>query len=220
MHNNETTIVYREKENDGIDKEIIIALISLSGSMFTAILTLCGVFLNNNYTSTKKVEEKKVENKKKSIKEKEKLRESIKETSHDKNSKKEIKSFLISAEDKIMLKCKNDLNKSDIKNNIEKDIYKSTDNELEEKVEEISKLIEHEIINIKNEEKNKEYIGPCEILETKLESFPLLGIRVNQSKCYEKRMKCPYCSKYFCPYHFYPNNHGSYGGHVCENYKG
>ena len=133
MHNNETTIVYREKENDGIDKEIIIALISLSGSMFTAILTLCGVFLNNNYTSTKKVEEKKVENKKKSIKEKEKLRESVKETSHDKNSKKEIKSFLISAEDKIMMKCKNDLNKSDIKNNIEKDIYKSTDNELEEK---------------------------------------------------------------------------------------
>ena len=54
MQNNGTSIVYRDREDDGIDKEIIIALISLSGSMFTAILTLCGVFINNNYTSKKK----------------------------------------------------------------------------------------------------------------------------------------------------------------------
>lgn len=223
MQNNETTIVYRDREDDGIDKEIIIALISLSGSMFTAILTLCGVFLNNNYTSSKKVEEKKRENKKKSITEKGKLRESIKVTPHEQNSKNEIKSLLISAEDKIMMKCKNDLNKlegTNIKNNIEKNIYKSTENELEEKVEEISKLIQDEAINITKDEKSIEYAGPCEILDTKLESFPILGIRVNQSKCNEKRMMCPHCSKYFCPYHYCPNNHGAYGGHVCENYKG
>ena len=59
MQNNGTSIVYRDREDDGIDKEIIIALISLSGSMFTAILTLCGVFINNNYTSKKKSRYKK-----------------------------------------------------------------------------------------------------------------------------------------------------------------
>jgi len=224
MQNNETTIVYREKQEDGIDKEIMIALISLSGSMFTAILTLCGVFLNQNYSSSEKVEIKKKENKKIIISEKKKIQDSLKILSVDKKSNVEIKNMLVSAEDKIMMKCKNDLDnnskETNIKNNIEKNIYKSSDNELEEKVEEISKLIQDEVINITNEEKNIEYTGPCEILETKLESIPFLGIKVNQSKCNEKRIKCPYCSKYFCPYHFCPNNHGAYGGHVCENYKG
>jgi hypothetical protein len=223
MQNNET-IVYREKQEDGIDKEIMIALISLSGSMFTAILTLCGVFLNQNYSSSEKVEIKKKENKKIIISEKKKIQDSLKILSVDKKSNVEIKNMLVSAEDKIMMKCKNDLDnnskETNIKNNIEKNIYKSSDNELEEKVEEISKLIQDEVINITNEEKNIEYTGPCEILETKLESIPFLGIKVNQSKCNEKRIKCPYCSKYFCPYHFCPNNHGAYGGHVCENYKG
>ena len=223
MQNNET-IVYREKQEDGIDKEIMIALISLSGSMFTAILTLCGVFLNQNYSSSEKVEIKKKENKKMIISEKKKIQDSLKILSVDKKSNVEIKNMLVSAEDKIMMKCKNDLDnnskETNIKNNIEKNIYKSSDNELEEKVEEISKLIQDEVINITNEEKNIEYTGPCEILETKLESIPFLGIKVNQSKCNEKRIKCPYCSKYFCPYHFCPNNHGAYGGHVCENYKG
>lgn len=223
MQNNET-IVYREKQEDGIDKEIMIALISLSGSMFTAILTLCGVFLNQNYSSSEKVEIKKKENKKIIISEKKKIQDSLKILSVDKKSNIEIKNMLVSAEDKIMMKCKNDLDnnskETNIKNNIEKNIYKSSDNELEEKVEEISKLIQDEVINITNEEKNIEYTGPCEILETKLESIPFLGIKVNQSKCNEKRIKCPYCSKYFCPYHFCPNNHGAYGGHVCENYKG
>jgi len=223
MQNNET-IVYREKQEDGIDKEIMIALISLSGSMFTAILTLCGVFLNQNYSSSEKVEIKKKENKEKIISEKKKIQDSLKILSVDKKSNVEIKNMLVSAEDKIMMKCKNDLDnnskETNIKNNIEKNIYKSSDNELEEKVEEISKLIQDEVINITNEEKNIEYTGPCEILETKLESIPFLGIKVNQSKCNEKRIKCPYCSKYFCPYHFCPNNHGAYGGHVCENYKG
>ena len=223
MQNNET-IVYREKQEDGIDKEIMIALISLSGSMFTAILTLCGVFLNQNYSSSEKVEIKKKKNKKIIISEKKKIQDSLKILSVDKKSNVEIKNMLVSAEDKIMMKCKNDLDnnskETNIKNNIEKNIYKSSDNELEEKVEEISKLIQDEVINITNEEKNIEYTGPCEILETKLESIPFLGIKVNQSKCNEKRIKCPYCSKYFCPYHFCPNNHGAYGGHVCENYKG
>jgi len=223
MQNNET-IVYREKQEDGIDKEIMIALISLSGSMFTAILTLCGVFLNQNYSSSEKVEIKKKENKKIIISEKKKIQDSLKILSVDKKSNVEIKNMLVSAEDKIMMKCKNDLDnnskETNIKNNIEKNIYKSSDNEIEEKVEEISKLIQDEVINITNEEKNIEYTGPCEILETKLESIPFLGIKVNQSKCNEKRIKCPYCSKYFCPYHFCPNNHGAYGGHVCENYKG
>ena len=223
MQNN-GTIVYREKQEDGIDKEIMIALISLSGSMFTAILTLCGVFLNQNYSSSEKVEIKKKENKKIIISEKKKIQDSLKILSVDKKSNVEIKNMLVSAEDKIMMKCKNDLDnnskETNIKNNIEKNIYKSSDNELEEKVEEISKLIQDEVINITNEEKNIEYTGPCEILETKLESIPFLGIKVNQSKCNEKRIKCPYCSKYFCPYHFCPNNHGAYGGHVCENYKG
>ena len=227
MQNNETTIVYRDRVDDGIDKEIMIALISLSGSMFTAILTLCGVFINNNYTSKKKVDLKKEENMKKTMTEKVKIRESQKVRSNDKKSNTEIKNMLVSAEDKIMMKCKNDLNKlegtnikNNIENNIEKNIYKSTDNELEEKVEEISKLIQVEVVNITNEEKNIEYTGPCEILDTKLESYPILGIRVNQSKCNEKRMMCPHCSKYFCPYHYCPNNHGAYGGHVCEDYKG
>ena len=57
---NNTSIIY--ENNEGIDKEIIIALISLTGSMCTAVLTLCGVFLNKNYHSTKKVEDKKKEN--------------------------------------------------------------------------------------------------------------------------------------------------------------
>jgi hypothetical protein len=74
MQNNET-IVYREKQEDGIDKEIMIALISLSGSMFTAILTLCGVFLNQNYSSSEKVEIKKKENKKIIISEKKKIQD-------------------------------------------------------------------------------------------------------------------------------------------------
>ena len=63
------------------------------------------------------------------------------------------------------------------------------------------------------------YCGPCQILETPLGSF--LGIvRVNQSKCFTHKKKCPKCNKYFCEFHHSPNNYGDTGGHVCSGCKG
>jgi hypothetical protein len=57
---NNTSIIY--ENNEGIDKEIIIALISLTGSMCAALAGLVGVFLNRNFHSTKTVEVKKKQN--------------------------------------------------------------------------------------------------------------------------------------------------------------
>lgn len=156
---NNTSIIY--ENNDGIDKEIIIALISLTGSMCTAVLTLCGVFLNKNYHSTKTVEDKKKQNVK-------------------------VKAKLV--EDSRRKTLSNESPNSDI--------------------------AKTEVINISIDE-DKEYKGPCEILETKLDTG-FFGIRVNQSNCDGIKIQCIFCKKHFCPYHIGPNNKGAYGGHVCN----
>ena len=62
------------------------------------------------------------------------------------------------------------------------------------------------------------YCGPCQILETPLDSF--LGIiKVNRSNCYNRRIRCQFCGKHFCTYHLAPNNDGATGGHVCKRYR-
>ena len=56
----------------------------------------------------------------------------------------------------------------------------------------------------------------CQILSTELGSF--FGIvKVNETKCFSTKKKCRDCNKYFCEYHFKPNNTGDTGGHVCRS---
>lgn len=158
---NNTSIIY--ENNEGIDKEILIALISLTGSMCTAVITLCGVFLNKNYHSTKTVEVKKNEHV------------------------------------KVKAKLVEDSRRKTLSN-------ESPNLELVSKSEDINLDIV------------EEYKGPCEILETKLDTG-FFGIRVNQSNCDGIKIQCIFCKKHFCPYHIGPNNKGAYGGHVCNGLK-
>jgi len=141
-----------------MNTEIAVTLISVSGPIVTALLTLLGIFVQKNYRCGKGERRDK-----------------------DKENRQVVPGHIVQEQEPIVDTESITLTRS-------RPLPVTVDEE-----EDIS----------------------CQILSTELGSF--FGIvKVNESKCFSTKKKCRHCNKYFCEYHFKPNNTGDTGGHVCK----
>ena len=141
-----------------MNTEIAVTLISVSGPIVTALLTLLGIFVQKNYRCGKGERRDK-----------------------DKENRQVVPGHIVQEQEPIV----------------------DTESITLTRSRPLPVTVDEEDIS-------------CQILSTELGSF--FGIvKVNETKCFStNKKKCRHCNKYFCEYHFKPNNTGDTGGHVCK----